>query len=121
MRSKFKLEIDVVLDTDAAPTVIEVARHCYAGARATTVDKQGAPRTIPAEEFIDGIEDALMELLERDPLLINANVEVEGVSCRTDAASFTAGIASETGEPLEKTDSSPDDPLGDGGNEADLD
>ena len=111
MRSKFKLEIDVVLDTDAAPSVIEVARLCYAGARATTVDKQGATRTIPAEEFIDGIEDALMELLKRNPLLANANVEVEGVSCRTDSESLTAGLVSETGEPSEKTGSSPDRPF----------
>jgi hypothetical protein len=111
MRSKFKLEIDVVMDTDAAPRVIEVARQCYLGAGATTVDNQGTARAIPAEEFIDGIEDALMELLERNPLLVNANVEVEGVLCRTDAATLTAGLASETGEPSEKTGSSADDPL----------
>ena len=43
MHSKFKLEIDVVLDTDAAPSVIEVARLCYAGARATTSTSRERP------------------------------------------------------------------------------
>ena len=96
MRCTFKLEIDAVLDTASVPTVIEAARQCHAGAVAASVDGQGASRTVPAEEFINGIDDALMELLERNPLLANAEVEVERVSCWSDAASFTAGPASET-------------------------
>jgi len=34
MRSKFRLELDVVLDSDAAPNVIETARRYYAAAGA---------------------------------------------------------------------------------------
>jgi hypothetical protein len=87
MRSKFRLELDVVLDTDMAANVIEAARQHYGAEGAVaTVDENGAPRTLSAEEFIDEIEDALMELSERNPLLANANVEIERVACRSAAA-----------------------------------
>ena len=81
MRSKFRLGLDIVLDTGLPPNVIETARQYYAAQRATAiVDDNGAARTISPEEFIDEIEDALMELSERNPLLANANVEVERVT-----------------------------------------
>lgn len=83
MRSKFRLELDVVIDTAAEPNVIETARrHCAAEGAMATVDKNGAERTLSVEEFIGEIEDALMELSERNPLLTNANVKVERVACR---------------------------------------
>jgi hypothetical protein len=84
MRSKYRLELDVVLDTEVAPSVIEAARQHYAAEGAVaTVDENGAARTLSAEEFIDEIEDALMELSERNPLLANANVEIERVACKS--------------------------------------
>lgn len=84
MRSKFRLELDVVLDSEAAPNVIEAARRHYVAEGAlATVDRNGAARTLSADEFIDEIEDALMELLERNPLFPNANVEIERVACRS--------------------------------------
>lgn len=84
MRSKFRLELDVVIDLDAAPSVIEAARQHYAALEAVaTVDEHGADRPLSAEEFICEIEAALMELSERNPLLANANVEVERVACRS--------------------------------------
>jgi hypothetical protein len=84
MRSKFRLELDVVLDTDVAPNVIETARQYYAAEGAVaTVDENGADRVRSAEEFIGKIEDALMELSERNPLLAKANVEVERVACKS--------------------------------------
>jgi len=86
MRSKFRLELDVVLDSDLAPSVIEAARRQYAAEEAVaTVDELQGARALPAEEFIDEIEDALMELSERNPLLANANVEVERVLCKSAA------------------------------------
>jgi hypothetical protein len=64
---KFRLELDVVIDTDAAPSVIEAARQHYAAEGAVaTVDQHGADRTLLAEEFIGEIEAALMELSERN-------------------------------------------------------
>jgi len=89
MRSKFRLELDVVLETGLAANVIEAARRHYGAEGAVaTVDENGAARTLSAEEFIDGIEDALMELSERNPLLANANVEIERVACRSAAAAL---------------------------------
>jgi hypothetical protein len=83
MRSKFRLELDVVLDASVTPSVIEAARQCYAADGAVaTADENGAVRTLSAEEFIDEIEDALMELSGRNPLLANAKVEIERVACR---------------------------------------
>jgi hypothetical protein len=113
MRRTFNLEIDVVLDADAVPRVIELARQCYAGAIATSVDGPGATRDVPAEEYIDGIDDALMKLLERNPLLANTRVEVERVSCSTDAEPCTAGLGPEIRGPYERTDSALDRQLGD--------
>ena len=56
-----------------------------------TVDENGAARTLSADEFIDEIEDALMELAQRNPLLTNANVEIERVACRSAAAAPEPG------------------------------
>jgi hypothetical protein len=92
MRSKFRLELDIVLDTDAVPDVIEAARRQYAAEGAVaTVAENGAERTLSAEEFIGEIEDALMELSERNPLLANTNLEVERVVCRAAGTSPEPG------------------------------
>ncbi len=98
MRSKFRLELDLVLDTDMAPSVIQTARQHYAAEGAVdTVDENGAARTLSADEFIDEIEDALMELAQRNPLLTKANVEIERVACRSAAAApESAATAPET-------------------------
>jgi len=92
MRSKFRLELDVVLDTDMATNVIESARRHYeAEGPVNTVGENGAARTLAPDEFIDEMEDALMELAQRNPLLTNANVEIERVSCKSAAPAFEAG------------------------------
>src|SRR5262249_49747036 len=57
-------------------------------------------RTLSAQEFIDGIEDALMELLERNPLLANANVEIERVVCSSASVSPNAGTSATDGNPF---------------------
>src|SRR5450432_3613477 len=38
---------------------------------------------VPANEFIEGTEQALMELAELNPLLSEANVEITSLSCRS--------------------------------------
>jgi hypothetical protein len=84
MRSKFRLVLDVVLDTDIAANVIRTARQLYeAEGSVVTVDGNLAAGTLSAHEFIDEIEDALMELAQRNPLLINANVAIERAACRS--------------------------------------
>ncbi|MEP7366320.1 MAG: hypothetical protein ABI972_23930 [Acidobacteriota bacterium] len=87
MPSKFRLELDIVIDGNAAVSVIEAARQCHmAEGTITTVDKSGCESTRRAEAFIDGIEDALMELVERNPLLANERVEIQRVACKPAAA-----------------------------------
>ena len=97
MRSKFRLELDLVLDTDMATNVIQTARRHYEAEGAVeTVDENGAARTLSSDEFIDEIEDALMELAQHNPLLTKANVEVECVACRSAAATpepWPSGVA----------------------------
>ena len=123
MRSKFRLVLDVVLDADMATNVIQAARRHYeAEGSVNTVGENGAARTLAADEFIDEIEDALMELAERNPLLINANVEIERVACRSAADASEPGPfgmaepeRSEVGSGSEH-----EDPLDTGESEADL-
>jgi hypothetical protein len=89
MRSKFRLVLDVVLDTDIAPNVIQTARqHYQAEGSVNTVTENGTTRTLAADEFIDEIEDALIELAQGNPLLTNTNVEIERVECRSAAVAF---------------------------------
>jgi hypothetical protein len=64
MLSRFRLELDVAIDTFALPTVIAAARQHYAkagGAYAVATD--GATLRRSVDEFINGIEQALMELV----------------------------------------------------------
>ncbi|MCL4797754.1 MAG: hypothetical protein KJZ84_24530 [Bryobacteraceae bacterium] len=91
MRSRFRLELDVVLDTGAVPDVIEAARRQYSNGVASTVEEPEGFRALSAEDFIREIEDALMELAQRNPLLANANVEVDRVACRAAETSPESG------------------------------
>src|SRR5437660_529823 len=79
MPLKFRLELEVVLDEDAQAAVIESARRLCM--RAATIDPQGVPEGALAEEVIADPEDALMELVERNPLLAEVLAQVERISC----------------------------------------
>lgn len=80
--SRFRLEIDVVLDTVATSSAIEAARRYYGNeGLLTATDEHGTPRPLQGEQFIPEIEDALLELSERNPLLIDMNIEIERISC----------------------------------------
>ena len=123
MRSKFRLVLDVVLDTDIAANVIRTARQLYeAEGSVDTVDENVATGTLSAHEFIDEIEDALMELAQRNPLLINANVEIERAACRSAEAAPEAGPFGLAGS--ERSEAVPggehEDPLDTSESEADL-
>jgi hypothetical protein len=92
MPSKFRLKLDVILDDDAEAKVIESARRHYVrGGGVTRLDHRGAAQLLPANDFIEGTEQALMELLECNPLLSEAKVEITGVSCRSMGPSADGG------------------------------
>jgi hypothetical protein len=89
MRSKFRLELDVVVDDEAVPAVIEAARlHYSSGSAVPTEDEPASAMALSPDKFIRRIEDALMELCEP----ANANVEVERVACKSVAAPAPALI-----------------------------
>ena len=73
MPSKFRLELVVTVDKDGEAKAIESARqHYMRGGRQARRGDRGSPELVPADEFIDGTEQALMELLELNPLLSEA-------------------------------------------------
>jgi hypothetical protein len=83
MLLKFKLEMDVIIDEDSETAVTELARQHYRRDGGVTVPgRHGRPNRVKAEKFIDGVDQALLELLERNPLLREAGVQIECLSCR---------------------------------------
>jgi hypothetical protein len=91
MRSKFRLELDIVLDTDAVPNVSEAARRQCSREALSTMDDPAGLRALSAEDFIRELEDVLLELAGRNPLLANAKVEVERVACMVAETSPESG------------------------------
>ncbi|MBZ5620118.1 MAG: hypothetical protein LAQ69_15545 [Acidobacteriia bacterium] len=88
MARKFTLEVEVVVEDNTATKTLEVASERYTsrgGARVCTGRRRARPAA--PEEFISGIEDGLLELLEQNPLFAEAGVEVTRVSCGASAAS----------------------------------
>jgi hypothetical protein len=87
MLLKFRLEINVVMDKESETTVIELARRHYTREGGVTVpERSGNPKAVPEEEFIEGIDDALLELLGNHPLLAEAGIEIERLACRQTAS-----------------------------------
>src|SRR5258708_26573908 len=83
MLPKFRLEMDVIIDQDSETAVIELARqHYMRNGGVTALGRHGSPTRVPAEKFIEGTDQALLELLEHHPLLPEAGVEIERLSCR---------------------------------------
>src|SRR5258708_1627251 len=63
--------------------VIELARQHYRREGGVTAPgRHGRPTRVPAEKFIEGIDQALLQLLEHHPSLPEAGVEIEHLSCR---------------------------------------
>jgi hypothetical protein len=110
MPGTFKLEIEIVLDDRSEATVIELARHlygCRTGAMAS--HSQGQPLASP-EGFIVGPEDALLELLGRNPALSQAGLEIEHISCESAGNGPDAGYReTKAGASLPLTDGTTED------------
>ena len=83
MLLKFRLEMDVIIDQNSETAVIELARQQYRReGEVTAPGRHGRPNRVKAEKFIDGIDQALLELLERHPLLPEVGIEIQRSSCR---------------------------------------
>ena len=105
MLLKFRLEMDVMIDQDAETAVIELARQHYESEGGVTVPgRHGRPTPVPAAKFIEGTDQALLELLGHHPLLQQAGVEVERLSCRPieslpETARMGVGLSDASGQP----------------------
>jgi len=82
MGTKFTLQIEVVLKEEPAARTIAVAREAYASGSGASALVDGEEHAIPAEQFIGCPEQALMELVEANPLFEKAGIVVDKVSCR---------------------------------------
>jgi hypothetical protein len=97
MVSRFRIELEVGVDSDAHQTVIATARQVYAAdGEAMTVDENRVARHISPDEFVGAIEQALLELVERNPLLASASIEIERLACRAAPIESNASIGLES-------------------------
>jgi len=79
MTAKYRIETELSLDEGTAPKAIELARDVYrqrGGARTVAI---GVEREVSADEFIDGMEQALLELVEGNLLL--SGIEIGHENC----------------------------------------
>jgi len=81
MYSKYTLELEIVVDRGAEERVIQTARRVYSEHGPVKERSDEAERQISAEEFIDGLQDALLELVEYNPNLRDAGVEIRALRC----------------------------------------
>ena len=64
MTGKYRIEIELLLDERAATRAIELARDVYRQRGGARTVENGVEREVSADEFIDGMEQALLELVE---------------------------------------------------------
>jgi hypothetical protein len=80
MTAKYRIEIEFLLDERAATKAIELARDVYRQRGGARTVENGVEREVSADEFIDGMEQALLELVEGNLLL--SGVEIGHENCR---------------------------------------
>lgn len=87
MPIRYRLELEVVLEADDQAKLIDLARRHYATEEGNIENKGRKARyRVTADELIDGAEPALLALLAGNPLLAEAGVAVERLSCESVAA-----------------------------------
>ena len=87
MPIRYKLELEVVLEADGQAKLVDLARRHYASEDGNTDNKdRRTRRRVAADELINGTDQALLALLAGNPLLAEAGVAVERLSCESVAA-----------------------------------
>jgi hypothetical protein len=71
---KFKLEMTVIIRAKDEKRIIEAARKIYEERGPATTGDEGDDRVIPAAEFVDDIQGALIELVE-------CNLRMNNIEC----------------------------------------
>ena len=81
MRSKYSVKLELIVSKSSENRLIQTAREIYSERGAAIEGSAELARQISAEEFIDGIQNALLELVESNRPLRDAGVEVRAVTC----------------------------------------
>jgi hypothetical protein len=81
MRSKYRLQLELIVSKASEGRLIQAARRAYSDRGAAREISGESERRISAEEFIDGVQNALLELVEDNSLLRNTGVEVRAINC----------------------------------------
>lgn len=80
MCARYIIEIELALDEDAKMLALEHARQlCLSPGRFTVVGQDGKP--VSEVEFIDGPEQALLELLDSNQLFKQTGIEILRLAC----------------------------------------
>ena len=81
MKRAQKIIVELQCDTADETKAVELARRVYASTPGcSAVDENGVRRRIEPEVWVPEISSAILELVERNPLLDQAAVEVIGLS-----------------------------------------
>jgi hypothetical protein len=82
MRKLYNLQVTVALDDARSEDVISTARKHYSDAGGgLEVDEDGHERPWPAEEAIECVGDALMELMFTHPAFAGTDIELTAMTC----------------------------------------
>ena len=81
MSTKYRIEIELLLDEGAASKAIELARDVYLHRGGAKTVENGITREVSRDEFIDSPEEALLELVEGN-LLRLPGIEIGHEDCR---------------------------------------
>jgi hypothetical protein len=80
MCARYIIEIELTLDDDAKASALEQARQlCLSHGRFKAVGQDG--QQVSEEEFIDGPEQALLELLDGNQLFKQTDIEILRLAC----------------------------------------
>jgi hypothetical protein len=92
--TRYRIEIEVSLDDNMKAEVINSARLIYA-AHGGAHMIEGNKRAIPAEKFIDDMEDALLELIESSFRSMLPDVEPDSFRCGVMVPAWELGAGTE--------------------------
>lgn len=79
--TKYTLQMEVLIEDASEDRLIQAARRVYSDRGAAQESAGKAMRQVSAEEFIDGVQNALLELVEGNKELRDTGVEIRAVRC----------------------------------------
>ena len=82
VKKLYELKVTLAVDDEHREAILDRARRCYTqSGGALTVDDDDIERPIPADEFVQGIGDALLELIQSHPAFDGDAIELEEMTC----------------------------------------